>query len=146
MGYRNLLTVTAKASGAAGGTVDVGVGEQTLRGTAVGPITAGTQVVAAVRPDDVQTGPAGGAGLSAMVEVVEYQGRELAMEARTPDGIRLHLRTQQRLVPGDPVTLSISTERLLVFPADDFPVDQGLAATPALAGSGTASARTGAGG
>ena len=136
MGYRNLLTVTARTSGAAGGPVDVGVGEQTLPGTAVGAITAGTQVVAAVRPDDVQIGPAGGTGLSAMVEVVEYQGRELAMEARTPDGVRLHLRTQQRLVPGDPVTLTIGPERLLVFPADDFPVEVGLAATPVLTGGG----------
>jgi len=141
MGYRNLLTVTAlsAASGGTGSTLDVAVGQQRLRGSAVGAIAEGARVVAAVRPDDVRIdsridsadGSAPGS-LAAMVEVVEYQGRDLAMEARTPDGIRIHLRTQRRLVPGDTVTLSIDVDRLLVFPADDFPVDQGLAATPDL--------------
>jgi putative spermidine/putrescine transport system ATP-binding protein len=76
--------------------------------------------VAAVRPDDVRAGPAAGPGLRAVVEVVEYQGRDLAIEARTPDGMRIFLRTDQRLAPGDPVSLVIDAERLLLFPADDF--------------------------
>ena len=134
MGYRNLLPVTAKGSVGPGNSVEIAIGGQAARGTAVGPVTAGSTVVAAVRPDDVRAGPADGPGLRAMVEVVEYQGRELAVEARTPDGIGLFLRTQQRLVPGDAVTLAIDVERLLVFPGDDFvPEDATLRAGPAEA-------------
>jgi putative spermidine/putrescine transport system ATP-binding protein len=54
--------------------------------------------------------------VDATVEVVEYQGREFAVEARTRDGLRLHVRTGARVVPGDAVTLTIAPERLLVFP------------------------------
>jgi putative spermidine/putrescine transport system ATP-binding protein len=125
MGYRNILTVTARssASGGPGSSVDVSIGDQTARGTAVGSITSGDRVVAAVRPDDVQVAPAQGSGLKAVVEVVEYQGRELVMEVRTPDGVHLYLRTQQRLTPGEVVTLTMDPQRLLVFPADDLPDD-----------------------
>jgi putative spermidine/putrescine transport system ATP-binding protein len=126
MGYRNLLPVTAQsaASGGPGSTVDLALGAQSVRGTAVSSIERGARVVAAVRPDDVQVGSAGGSGLRAVVEVVEYQGRELAMEVRTLDGLHLYLRTRQRLTPGDRVTLTIDPERLLVFPADDFPTGE----------------------
>jgi putative spermidine/putrescine transport system ATP-binding protein len=139
MGYRNLLPVTAQtaASGGQVSTVDVAIGGQRARGTAVGSIERGARVVAAIRPDDVRVVPADGAAdgstdghsLRAVVEVVEYQGRDLAMEVRTPDGLHLYLRTQQRLVPGDEVSLTIDPQRLLVFPADDFPSDDGAAGT-----------------
>jgi putative spermidine/putrescine transport system ATP-binding protein len=129
MGYRNLLPVTALSGASAepGSTVDVAVGNQKVAGRAVGAVTAGAKLVAAVRPDDVRIGPAEGPatgqGLNAVVEVVEYQGRDLAMEVRTPDGVHIYLRTQQRLVAGDAVSLTIDPERLLVFPAEDFPAD-----------------------
>jgi putative spermidine/putrescine transport system ATP-binding protein len=42
----------------------------------------------------------------------------VAVEARTADGTGLHLRTPQRLAPGDAITLTSDPERLLVFPAD----------------------------
>ena len=130
MGYRNLLSVKAlsAASGGPASTVDLAIGSQTARGSAVEPVERGAQVVAAVRPDDVRPGPPAGPGLQAVVEVVEYQGRELAIEARTPDGVRVFLRTPQRLAPGDPVSLSIDVERLLVFPADDFQAEELLGA------------------
>jgi putative spermidine/putrescine transport system ATP-binding protein len=58
----------------------------------------------------------------ATVSVVEYQGREFAVEVRTATGLRLHLRTPVRLVPGDPLTLQVPADRLLVFPGgDDLP-------------------------
>ena len=102
-------------------------------------MSSGDSVVAAVRPDDVRLGPPdppqnplfdnqkstteNEQSLPARVEVVEYQGRELAVEARTPDGIGIFLRTQQRLAPGDAVTLRIDPDRLLVFPGADFAPD-----------------------
>jgi putative spermidine/putrescine transport system ATP-binding protein len=137
MGYRNLLPVTARSSAQQGDPVEIAVGGQALRGTAVAAVTAGSAVVAAVRPDDVRTGPVDGPGLRALVEVVEYQGREFAIEARTPDGVGLFLRTEHRLVPGDPVTLTVDVQRLLVFPGDDFvPEEAALAAAvPAVAGA-----------
>jgi putative spermidine/putrescine transport system ATP-binding protein len=137
MGYRNLLPVTAlsAASGGPGSTVEIELGPQVLRGTAVGPVARGAGVVAAVRPDDVRPGPVDGPGLRAVVEVVEYQGRDFATEVRTADGIAVFLRSPQRLAPGDAVSLTIEAERLLVFPADDFVAADGTIRTgPVAAG------------
>jgi putative spermidine/putrescine transport system ATP-binding protein len=77
-------------------------------------------VKAAVRPEDilVTDSPSGENLIEATVEVVEYQGRELAVEARTPSGLALHLRTERRLTPGDGVTLAVSPDRLLVYPLE----------------------------
>ncbi|MEQ4204561.1 ATP-binding cassette domain-containing protein [Actinopolymorpha sp. B17G11] len=63
-------------------------------------------------------------GIEVRVEVCEYQGRELAVEGRTPDGTRIHLLTPHRLAPGDRVQVTIRPERLLVYPSgtrDDTP-------------------------
>jgi putative spermidine/putrescine transport system ATP-binding protein len=75
-------------------------------------------VIAAVRPEDIDvtTAESGDNRIKAAVEVVEYQGREMAVEARTAEGRALHLRTSQRLAPGDDVVLTVPQERLLVFP------------------------------
>jgi putative spermidine/putrescine transport system ATP-binding protein len=73
--------------------------------------------VAAVRPEDVRVVAADGENrIAATVEVVEYQGRELAVEVRTDTGRALHLRTDGRLAPGDAVTLTLPPDRLLVYP------------------------------
>jgi putative spermidine/putrescine transport system ATP-binding protein len=115
MGFRNLFEVTA-AQVSGGEAVVEGEG-MCLTGTAVGTIAAGSRVVAAVRPEDVRVVAAGGdTDLAVDVEVVEYQGRELAVEARTASGKALHLRTDQRLAPGDRVGLAIDPQRLLVYP------------------------------
>ncbi|MEK8106171.1 ATP-binding cassette domain-containing protein [Micromonospora sp. M12] len=69
-------------------------------------------------PEDIRVDRAGETGnaMSATVEVVEYQGREFAAEARTDTGLLLHLRTEQRIAPGDQVKLAIDPQRLLVYP------------------------------
>lgn len=67
--------------------------------------------------------PPGGEGrdrverLRGTVEVVEFQGREQSVEVRADSGVRLHVRTDRVLRPGDTVQLRASTRRLLVFPA-----------------------------
>ena len=121
MGYRNLLPATVAAGGE--GEVTVEVQGRTLRGIAVSPLGQGDAAAIAVRPEDVLIGHAEGVSdaLPAEVEVVEYQGREVAVVARTPEGLRLHLRTETRLAPGDRVNLTIDPARLLVFPGADFP-------------------------
>jgi putative spermidine/putrescine transport system ATP-binding protein len=118
MGYRNLWTMRAQA--AEGGRIAAEANGLRLLGDAIGQPAAGDEVVAGVRPEDIRVDEPGAAtnAFPAEVEVVEYQGRELAAEARTDAGIRVHLRTHQRVAPGDRVTLSVDPQRLLVFPTD----------------------------
>lgn len=62
--------------------------------------------------------PDGCSRISATVEVVEYQGREFAVEVRTGDGQVLHLRSARRVGAGDRLTLTAAPERVLIFPAE----------------------------
>jgi putative spermidine/putrescine transport system ATP-binding protein len=117
MGYRNLLRLRVEAVDT-DGVIVTGSGLR-LRGTALGPLRAGDDVVAGVRAEDLRLDPASADGVKAIVEVVEYQGREFAVEARTDSALRLHLRTSSRLAPGDAVTVSVDPARLLVFPLGD---------------------------
>jgi len=125
MGYRNMVRLRAGEAGAGREVLVQGHGLR-LTGTAVGRIGQGAEVIAALRPDDVEvlgveSTPAGPTdnGVGAEVEVVEYQGREFAVEVLTDDGLRLHVRTERRLVPGDAIRLRVDPSRLLVFPTDD---------------------------
>ncbi|HEX8630741.1 MAG TPA: ABC transporter ATP-binding protein [Catenuloplanes sp.] len=117
MGYRNLFRLRAVRRD--GDQVVVEGDGLRLTGTAMGPVKAGDAVVAAVRPENVRIAPVGTEGLPAVVEVVEYQGREVAVEARTADGLALNLRTEQRPAPRDKVTVTIEPAELLVYPADE---------------------------
>jgi putative spermidine/putrescine transport system ATP-binding protein len=85
----------------------VGVRPEDL--TVVDAKTAGGDPGTGVPPDTFQ----------AVVEVVEYQGHELAVEARTAEGLRLHLKSRERPGPGDVLTLTARASRLLAFPAED---------------------------
>jgi putative spermidine/putrescine transport system ATP-binding protein len=120
MGFRNLLRLRASEVDSGGALVE-GVGMR-LRGTPVGEVAAGAEVVAGIRPEDLRIveSPADGTAgqLQATVEVVEYQGREFAVEARTAEGVQLNLRTAQRPPLGEKVTIVADPTRLLVFPAE----------------------------
>jgi putative spermidine/putrescine transport system ATP-binding protein len=111
MGYRNLLPMTVSAL--SGAEVTVTAGATTLSGTARGDLSPGDDVVVAIRPEDLRLGD----GVPATVEVVEYQGREFAVEARTADGTQLYLRSPTRPSAGDKVTVAADPSRVLVFPA-----------------------------
>ena len=144
MGFRNLLQ--AKVVGLHPEGVTVEAAGLRLDGSPVGEVRQDEQVVAAVRPSELVVSQAGEpGGIDAVVEVVEYQGREQAAEVRTQTGERLHLRTEHRLAPGDAVSLSVPADRLLVYPLGDeappasSPVLGEAArdgAAPALAGQG----------
>ncbi|MCO8269088.1 ABC transporter ATP-binding protein [Actinoplanes sp. TRM 88003] len=112
MGYRNLLPMKVKA--VHGPVVAVEGSGLTLEGTAVGPLSPGDDVVAGIRPEDLHEG---GSGVPVTVEVVEYQGRELAVEARTQSGDAVHLRAATRPAPGDQITVTAAPARVLVFPS-----------------------------
>jgi putative spermidine/putrescine transport system ATP-binding protein len=114
MGFRNLLRL--RAEHVTGDQVGVSIEGVPFTGTAVGEISPGDEVVAAVRPENLV--PAED-GLQCVVDVVEYQGREMAVEARTGDGLRLYLRTTARLAPEDPIT--VHARNLLVYPAEGAP-------------------------
>ncbi|GAA0495767.1 ABC transporter ATP-binding protein [Paractinoplanes deccanensis] len=112
MGYRNLVPMRVKA--VHGDTVALDGSGLTLEGTPVGPVAAGDEVVAGIRPEDLRAGPH---GVPVTVEVVEYQGRELAVEARTEEGVALFLRAAERPAPGDRITVTAAPSRVLVFGA-----------------------------
>jgi putative spermidine/putrescine transport system ATP-binding protein len=72
--------------------------------------------IAAFRPTDVTVAAAEGENtLRAEVEIVEYHGREQAVEARLPGGGSVYVRTESRLAPGDEVLFHVPRERVLVF-------------------------------
>ncbi|MEO3770552.1 ABC transporter ATP-binding protein [Micromonospora sp. B9E7] len=118
MGYRNLWP--ARVEQVDGARAAVESSGHRLLGEAVGDLHPGADAVVAVRPEDIRVDGPGETrnALSATIEVVEYQGREFAAEARTDTDLLLHLRTEQRIAPGDQVKLAVDPHRLLVYPAD----------------------------
>ncbi|GAA3655965.1 ABC transporter ATP-binding protein [Lentzea roselyniae] len=112
MGYRNMIPVTVTSQDGerttvrADGVELVGVKREELT----------EKAVAAVRPEDFAVVTETGANtLEATVEIVEYHGREQAVEARLRNGGQLHVRTNSRLAPGDTIRLKVPVERVLVF-------------------------------
>jgi putative spermidine/putrescine transport system ATP-binding protein len=131
MGYRTLLDVTVTTGG---DRPVIEVAGTRLTGADRDRLPAGARATAAIRPEDLDVaavadvaadGPDGpgawGAVLPATVEVVEYHGRELAVQARLRDGQAVHFRTATRLAPDDEVRLSAPPERVLVFAPDGAP-------------------------
>ena len=113
MGYRNMIPVTVTAQDGERVTVRTEDGIE-LVGVKREEVTEKAAV--AIRPEDftVVTEAAGNT-LEATVEIVEYHGREQAVEARLANGGQLHVRTNSRLAPGDTIRLKVPAERVLVF-------------------------------
>ncbi|GHH88087.1 ABC transporter ATP-binding protein [Streptomyces sulfonofaciens] len=129
MGYRTMLDATVVTGGE---RPLIEVAGTRLTGQDRDGLPAGARAAVAVRPEDLDvTEDAAGGGLPATVEVVEYHGRELAVQARLADGQSVHFRTGSRLAPDDGVRLAAPPERVLVFAPDDTPVPASAAARPA---------------
>jgi len=131
MGYRNLLRLTV-SSVSADAVVVEGDGLR-LVATPVGTLTVGQPVVVGIRPEDLEVAdsmPGGTNRIGAHVEVVEYQGRDFAMDARAAGGVRLHVRTQHRLTPGEALTLSVTIDHVRAFP--DEPGGEAAGVEPGL--------------
>jgi putative spermidine/putrescine transport system ATP-binding protein len=129
MGYRNLLPVQVTSE--QGGTVRVAGRGVELTGTNRDGRATKT-AIAAIRPEDVVVADTGENQLRLEVEVVEYHGREQAVQGRLAGGEVLRLRTTARLAPGDTVTVCVPVERVLVFAADsDGPAAEAAADPPA---------------
>jgi putative spermidine/putrescine transport system ATP-binding protein len=112
MGFRNLLR--ARAEQVTEDQVHFTIEDVPFTGAAVGGIGPGDEIVVAVRPENLV--PAED-GLRCVVDVAEYQGREMAAEARTKHGLLLHLRTTARLAPEDPIVVTM--RNALVYPAGE---------------------------
>ena len=117
MGYRNLFSAVASAP-RSDGTIEVDLNGQRLLGTfkSPGAFQPGAKVTVAIRPEDVKLSAATATdGLEAIAEVVEYHGRELAVQTRTPGGVVIHLRTGEQVSAGSDVRLQISPDRVLIY-------------------------------
>jgi putative spermidine/putrescine transport system ATP-binding protein len=159
MGYRNLLPMTVTGRHGEDATVS-GYGIE-LTGVARGALGAGPATVA-IRPEDFVVGTAptdAGNHFSVGVEVVEYHGREQAVQARLPEGQALRIRTAARVFRGEVVSVWVPRDHVLVFggrsgspddvpgagmsaePTDSPPVEEaagpstGVATNPASAGA-----------
>jgi ABC-type sugar transport system ATPase subunit len=143
MGYRNLLPMTVTGRSGDAATVS-GYGIE-LTGVARGALGAGPATVA-IRPEDfvVGTAPADAENHFAVgVEVVEYHGREQAVQARLPEGQALRIRTAARVSRGEVVSVWVPRDHVLVFgeQTDGPPVEEaagpstGVATNPAPAGA-----------
>jgi putative spermidine/putrescine transport system ATP-binding protein len=117
MGYRNLFPARVDDAGP-GGRVRVAAHGGLLTGTfKSGTAPApGAEVTVAIRPEDFTVGTeSDGDAIKAVAEVVEYHGRELSVQARTGDGEVLHLKTNQPVVAGSTLALTVPRERVLVY-------------------------------
>jgi len=113
MGYRNMIRVTVTNEQDERVTVRTEDGIE-LVGSKRENLE--TDAVAAIRPEDFTVvNEPGENTLEATVEIVEYHGREQAVEARLKNGGQLHVRTNERLAPGDTIRLKVPVERVLVF-------------------------------
>jgi putative spermidine/putrescine transport system ATP-binding protein len=112
MGYRNLLRLTS-----AGGDGAAGRG-LAFSGAPVGgqPLAPGQPVTVAVRPEDLRIAAEGEQTVAeAVVEVVEYHGRTVHVEAVTAHGDRLHLTASEQVRPGDTLRVAAAPGRALIF-------------------------------
>ncbi|MFI1395536.1 ABC transporter ATP-binding protein [Streptomyces sp. NPDC020681] len=117
MGYRNMLEVTVAS--ADGDRLSLRLAGARLTGLDRDGLTAGGRAIAAIRPEDLDVaGDDADGRIPADIEVVEYHGRELAVQARLSNGQQVHFRTAGRLAPGDHVELAAAPERVLVFAPD----------------------------
>jgi putative spermidine/putrescine transport system ATP-binding protein len=121
MGYRNLIDMEVIAVD--GPMVTVEDQGFILRGTAAQPVAVGNTVRVAIRPEDLtvvsEALPVrGGNTTTAFVSVVEYHGREFAVEVTTPGGRGLHVRSYHPPVVGSVIELTAEPERVLVFRGD----------------------------
>jgi putative spermidine/putrescine transport system ATP-binding protein len=119
MGYRNLFRLDSSRADA--DQVVVEGKDLRLTGANRGEVRSG-RAVAAVRPEDFVVGAVDGNRIEVTVRIAEYHGREQSVEAVTASGRKVYFRTQERLAPGDAVTLGVPAHRVLVF-ADTDPMD-----------------------
>jgi putative spermidine/putrescine transport system ATP-binding protein len=121
MGYRNLLDLTVESVNGAGARVS-GAGLM-LVGELAYRASVGDAVRVAIRPHDLVVASAGTApsdsnAVEATVSVVEYQGREFAVEVMTAAGQTLYVLAAEAPAPGERVVLTVDASRVLIYPME----------------------------
>jgi len=114
MGYRNVIELKVGARNGNDVTLEgSGLG---LHGTAKQDLS-GPRASAAIRPEDLSIG-SGANSITGRVENVEYGGHDSLVDVKTAQGVLLHARTGARVKIGDEVSLTVSPDRVLVYPAE----------------------------
>jgi putative spermidine/putrescine transport system ATP-binding protein len=101
-----------------GGLARVDIDGGAIRGTLRGA-PKGERAVAAIRPDDLVPVRAGQSGIAAVVEAIEYRGREFHGLARTAAGAELHFSSPSAIAVGATVSLAADPGQVLIFDAED---------------------------
>jgi putative spermidine/putrescine transport system ATP-binding protein len=115
MGYRNLLSM--QLTGRTGDQATVRGHGIELTGLARGQFGTGP-VTVAIRPEDFVVAaepPDPQNHVRVGIEVVEYHGREQAIQARLPEGEPLKLRSSNKVARGDMVSVWVRHDHVLVF-------------------------------
>jgi ABC-type spermidine/putrescine transport systems, ATPase components len=115
MGYRNRLHMTVGRRAGVKGSVRLtgrGIVLNALADVASGP------VLVVARPDDLVIGEIDGNRIEAVVESIEYQGRDFEITVLTNEDVRLFLRTPDHLQVGQRVVIGVGLERLMVYPPE----------------------------
>lgn len=112
MGFRNRLPGRLVAQH--GTTALVEVEGVELEGTLREALGSG-RVILSVRPDDLVAGMPEAGGIGAVVEAIEYRGRDFFGVARSPGGHELHFRAERKYAAGDRIGLRADPARSLVF-------------------------------
>ena len=115
MGFRN--RITGRVASRDGDRVSLAVGGTTLDGTARHDV-AGETAVAAIRPDDLVPVAADAHGIDAVVEAIEYRGRDFFGSARASGGEELFFRADRRVNPGETIRLGAEPKSVLVYPGE----------------------------
>ncbi|MCL2489393.1 MAG: ABC transporter ATP-binding protein [Propionibacteriaceae bacterium] len=121
LGYRNLLPAQVTVVG--DGLLQLTGQGFALSSRTSGEFAPGGDVTVAIRPDDIVVGGVGDTAIDAVIEAVAYLGKQFEAEVEVNGGVRLHLRTDERLELGQRVTLGVDPRRVMVYPgsapADD---------------------------
>jgi putative spermidine/putrescine transport system ATP-binding protein len=119
MGFRNFFKVRI-ASVSDGIAEGVGDGIR-IRARAGVDVRADTDMVMAIRPDDIRAGGevvSGAEDVSGRVEVVEYLGREQEAAIRINDNTRVWLRTAEAIRTTDTIGLQFPIDKVVLLPAE----------------------------
>jgi putative spermidine/putrescine transport system ATP-binding protein len=110
MGFRNQITGPVRE--ASGDLAAIDVAGTVLRGRNVGA-TIGKNAVASIRPDDLA--PVADGGIPAIVEAIEYRGKDFFGQARDPVGSPLFFRSDILLGADASVRLGADPSRVIIF-------------------------------
>jgi putative spermidine/putrescine transport system ATP-binding protein len=111
MGFRNQIAGTVREL--TGDTATIDIAGVPLKGRAQEKL--GKTGIASIRPDDLM---AAENGIPAVVEAMEYRGRDFFGQAAGPGGVQLFFRSDAMHKVGEAVKLSADSSRVIIFGED----------------------------